>query len=115
MLMQMDTFKDFLKFGLNQEFRNDNKLSGVFALDDFITSLQGDFARYIEFFIPDLINISNDPNSDREIKLRILMTFTDALLYCTRPTFNHIDKILGVVNFALEYCCVPSLATVRIS
>lgn len=110
--MQMDSFKAYLSFGLKQEFRNDNKLSSVYTLDDLITSLHSEFARYIEFFIPDLIQISNDPNSDKEIKLRILMVFTDSLLYCSKQTFNHIDKIMGIVNFALEYCCVACQPTV---
>lgn len=114
MLMQMDSFRAYLTFGLNQEFRSDNKLSSVFTLDDFITSIHSEFARYIEFFIPDLIRISNDPNSDKDIKLRILMVFTDSLLYCSKPTFNHIDSIMGIVNFALEYCCVPAQPTVSI-
>jgi hypothetical protein len=108
----MDSFKDYLIFGLTQPFRNENRLSCIYALDDFITNINKDFSKYIECFIPELIKISNDPSSDKVTKLRILMTFSDALLYCTKQTFNHIDSILEVVNFALEYCCIPCQPTV---
>lgn len=112
MLMEMDTLKEYIKFGLTQQYRYDNKLACVYCLDDFITGLQSDFSKYIEFLIPELVVISNDPNSNKELKLRCLMVFSSSLLYCTKPTFNHFDSILLVVNFALEFCCTPSLPSV---
>lgn len=76
----------------------------MLSLDDIINNLP-EQGISVNSLLDKVIQISNSPEADKELRHIAIMIFTD---YVMRNDFNEFffNQILTTVMFAMEFCCM---------
>ena len=111
-IVHLDEFNKYLIYGLSKTNEKAICKSCILAVSDLIINLGESYTNCIEQVMNKIIGISNDQNSDKELKYISLVVFTDCSLYIREKSLKYIEDIMNVIIFGIEFCVIANSANV---
>ena len=78
----LEKFTTYLEFGISDTSKKELCRICVFTIGDLLSSVGENFNKYLPKVMPNLIQMSMNPQIDPSIKLHCILVFCDAFLYC---------------------------------
>ncbi len=98
-----DYFK-YIESGLNSFYDKSLAKACMLSLDDIINNFSNQGIS-INQLLDKVIQISNSPDADKELRYMAILIFTDYIMRYDLNDF-YFDKIITTVLFAMEFCCM---------
>ena len=91
----------YLKKGLNSHNSPSICKNSIFCLSDIIRALENQ-NKYINEFLPLILNILSDNNIDQSLKPHCFNVISDIFLNCPDDAFKSFDNIMKVIGGAMQ-------------
>ena len=76
--------------------------SSIFTLSEIIRGLENNFCKFVNDFIPLVMNILCKDDIERKIKPQCFIILTDLFLYCPDDAFKLFNNIMKVIGEAIQ-------------
>lgn len=97
-------YMDYLTFALKKYQETEICMKALFSLGDLIRCMTVSFLPYLKQLLHLLMDIINCPDAAKELKVQILLVFTDMYcnLYSTDIVWNYYQQIMGYLMKAMD-------------
>ena len=97
----MPLISPYLKRGLNSHNSPSICKNSIFCLSDIIRALENE-NKYINDFLPLILNILSDNNIDQSLKPHCFNVISDIFLNCPDDAFKSFENIMKVIGGAMQ-------------
>ena len=79
--------------------------AGIYCLGHLVKVFGEKMEPYMVDLLPFIIEGLNDSSKGKDLKIHMFFTMADITAYCPRSTYNHLDKILSLVEMGFAAVC----------